>query len=111
MELRVIVFHFEFDSIVHTRVVFVQAVSKRQWRLIEVNAELDVLEASRQRILELLCPSEMVMDFNIGAVMLLGARAQGAAQCAEAVQQATVILYDFIDEAFALLFHLDFFLS
>ena len=54
-----------------------QSISNRDWRLIEVSADLHKLQQCKALILDRLCPSHVVMDFNIGAVMMLGARAKG----------------------------------
>jgi asparagine synthetase B (glutamine-hydrolysing) len=48
-----------------------------RWRFVEVNLNLEDIEASRSRVCELLNPQNTVMDFNIGSVLWHAARAFG----------------------------------
>ncbi|GAB4823023.1 hypothetical protein N2152v2_010069 [Parachlorella kessleri] len=49
----------------------------RQWRLIQVDATLDNVDALRPYLLRLLAPCDTVMDLNIGAALWLATRAEG----------------------------------
>lgn len=54
-----------------------ERLSERQWRFVEVDISLEELEASRDRLEQLLTPAETVMDLNIGAALWFGSRGYG----------------------------------
>jgi len=49
----------------------------RLWRLVEVDATLNMVEEARTRIQGLMCPANTYMDFNIGAALWFAASARG----------------------------------
>lgn len=50
----------------------------RDWKFIAINSTYDELKEVKDRILDLLYPSDTMMDFNIGGALWLAARGQGS---------------------------------
>ncbi|QDZ22640.1 asparagine synthetase domain-containing protein [Chloropicon primus] len=51
--------------------------SGREYRLVEVDSTLQEVDAMRSRLLQLLQPTETIMDLNIGASLSIAARCKG----------------------------------
>jgi asparagine synthetase B (glutamine-hydrolysing) len=50
---------------------------EREWRFIAVDSNYDELRAQQQRLMNLLCPCDEVMDFNIGGALWLATSGMG----------------------------------
>ena len=53
------------------------AAPGRLWRLVEVDATVNMVEEARHRVQGLMCPANTYMDFNIGAALWFAASARG----------------------------------